>query len=95
MTIELNVEANVAAPAGNTHLDTPTRQRPTVVKTPPVRSPISHAETHYVSKDNPPATYTVGSYLAARLSQIGLKHHFVVAGSAFDEQRHEADLLLQ
>jgi pyruvate decarboxylase len=25
-------------------------------------------------------TYTVGSYLAARLSQIGLKHHFVVAG---------------
>jgi pyruvate decarboxylase len=24
--------------------------------------------------------YTVGSYLAARLSQIGLKHHFVVAG---------------
>ncbi len=25
-------------------------------------------------------TYTVGSYLAARLSQIGLKHHFAVAG---------------
>ena len=25
-------------------------------------------------------TYTVGSYLATRLSQIGLKHHFVVAG---------------
>ncbi len=25
-------------------------------------------------------TYTVGSYLAKRLSQIGLKHHFVVAG---------------
>ena len=25
-------------------------------------------------------TYTVGSYLAERLSQIGLKHHFVVAG---------------
>jgi indolepyruvate decarboxylase len=25
-------------------------------------------------------TFTVGSYLAARLSQIGLKHHFVVAG---------------
>ena len=24
--------------------------------------------------------YTVGSYLAARLSQIGLKHHFAVAG---------------
>ncbi len=25
-------------------------------------------------------TYTVGSYLAARFSQIGLKHHFAVAG---------------
>jgi pyruvate decarboxylase len=25
-------------------------------------------------------TYTVGSYLAARLSQIGLEHHFAVAG---------------
>ena len=25
-------------------------------------------------------TYTVGGYLAARLSQIGLKHHFAVAG---------------
>ena len=25
-------------------------------------------------------TYTVGSYLAERLSQIGLKHHFAVAG---------------
>ena len=25
-------------------------------------------------------TYTVGSYLAARLTQIGLKHHFVVPG---------------
>jgi pyruvate decarboxylase len=25
-------------------------------------------------------TYTVGSYVAARLSQIGLKHHFAVAG---------------
>jgi pyruvate decarboxylase len=24
--------------------------------------------------------YTVGSYLAARRSQIGLKHHFAVAG---------------
>jgi TPP-dependent 2-oxoacid decarboxylase len=25
-------------------------------------------------------TYTVGSYLATRLHQIGLKHHFAVAG---------------
>ena len=28
----------------------------------------------------PTKVYTVGSYLAARLSQIGLKHHFAVAG---------------
>jgi pyruvate decarboxylase len=25
---------------------------------------------------------TVGSYLAARLSQIGVKHHFAVAGDS-------------
>jgi pyruvate decarboxylase len=25
-------------------------------------------------------TYTIGSYLAARFSQMGLKHHFAVAG---------------
>ena len=30
-------------------------------------------------KETVPA-YTVGSYLAARFSQIGLKHHFAVAG---------------
>ena len=24
--------------------------------------------------------YTIGTYLATRFSQIGLKHHFVVAG---------------
>jgi pyruvate decarboxylase len=28
----------------------------------------------------PAKTYTVGSYLAARFTQIGLKHHFAVAG---------------
>jgi len=25
-------------------------------------------------------SYTVGTYLATRLSEIGLKHHFAVAG---------------
>ncbi|WP_454859322.1 alpha-keto acid decarboxylase family protein [Rhizobium binxianense] len=29
---------------------------------------------------SPAGQYTVGTYLAARLSQIGLKHHFAVAG---------------
>jgi hypothetical protein len=50
--------------------------------------------------------YTVGSYLAARLSQIGLRHHFAVAGDfnlvLLDQlltnkelQRAAAGLLLQ
>jgi hypothetical protein len=30
--------------------------------------------------DQMSGTFTIGSYLAARLVQIGLKHHFVVAG---------------
>jgi pyruvate decarboxylase len=33
-----------------------------------------------VRTPQPAKTYTVGSYLAARFSQIGLKHHFAVAG---------------
>ncbi|MBC7787792.1 MAG: alpha-keto acid decarboxylase family protein [Methylophilaceae bacterium] len=33
-----------------------------------------------IRNNNTIETYTVGSYLATRLSQIGLKHHFVVAG---------------
>ena len=40
--------------------------------------------THTMTKKNDVAkqtkTYSVGSYLAERLSQIGLKHHFAVAG---------------
>jgi indolepyruvate decarboxylase len=40
--------------------------------------------------------YTVGSYLAARLSQIGLKHHFAVAGdynlALLDELLKQPDL---
>ena len=40
--------------------------------------------------------YTVGSYLGARLSQIGLKHHFAVAGdynlALLDELSKHPDL---
>jgi hypothetical protein len=32
-------------------------------------------------------TYTIGSYLATHLSQIGLKHHFAVAGDYFGRSR--------
>ena len=41
------------------------------------------ASRHRVSPSNgnsQPATVTIGSYLAKRLEEIGLKHHFVVAG---------------
>jgi thiamine pyrophosphate-dependent acetolactate synthase large subunit-like protein len=42
------------------------------------------------------AMYTVGSYLGARLSQIGLKHHFAVAGdynlALLDELSKHPDL---
>lgn len=47
-------------------------------------------------KETPALPYTVGSYLAARLSQIGLKHHFAVAGDytlvLLDELLTNADL---
>jgi pyruvate decarboxylase len=33
-----------------------------------------------MTEQQPHAGYTIGSYLAARLEQIGLKHHFAVAG---------------
>jgi TPP-dependent 2-oxoacid decarboxylase len=32
--------------------------------------------------------YTVGSYLTARLSQIGLKHHFAEAAVANHDVQH-------
>ena len=46
-------------------LDTPTHVMP-------------KTRRHVVAEET--KTYTVGSYLAERLSQIGLKHHFAVAG---------------
>jgi pyruvate decarboxylase len=76
----MTIEPNTAIPSGHMHLDAPTKQRPSVAKSPPVRSPAVDAETRPVAQRDAAKTYTVGSYLAARLSQIGLKHHFVVAG---------------
>jgi len=38
------------------------------------------AQTTTPRGDGGTGTVTVGSYLATRLAQIGLKHHFVVAG---------------
>jgi len=76
----MTIETNSAVPTGVTHLDAPTKERPNVAKASPARSPVVDSETRPVTKGTADATYTVGSYLAARLSQIGLKHHFVVAG---------------
>ena len=44
----------------------------------PVGPPVPQGSP--TEKSDAVVTYTVGSYLAARSSQIGLKHHFVVAG---------------
>ncbi len=76
----MTIETNAAIASGHARLDAPTRQPPAKAKSPPVRSPGTSVETRPVAKGNMPTVYTVGSYLAARLSQIGLKHHFVVAG---------------
>ena len=38
------------------------------------------AQTTTPRGDGVTGTVTIGSYLATRLEQIGLKHHFVVAG---------------
>lgn len=42
--------------------------------------PKVDTKTQKTDNDKAVVTHTVGSYLATRLSQIGLKHHFVVAG---------------
>lgn len=41
---------------------------------------VVDADERPAFKETSEMTYTVGKYLAARLSQIGLKHHFTVAG---------------
>ncbi|NEU14692.1 alpha-keto acid decarboxylase family protein [Methylobacterium sp. BTF04] len=51
-----------------------------MTKRPPVRSLEIDVKTSPVGKSNLDTGYTVGSYLGSRLAQIGLKHHFAVAG---------------
>lgn len=53
-----------------------------MITTTEVRTKRSEAQNHSsTAKDNLSAsTVTIGSYLATRLEQIGLKHHFAVAG---------------
>lgn len=67
-------------PAGRKHFDSPTKKVPATGKHLPPHSAKVNAKTQPIGTDTDAVTYTVGSYLAARLSQIGLKHHFVVAG---------------
>jgi pyruvate decarboxylase len=42
--------------------------------------PVELKQAQKADDHAPTKAYTVGSYLSARLSQIGLKHHFAVAG---------------
>jgi hypothetical protein len=42
--------------------------------------PVELKQVQKADDHAPTKAYTVGSYLSARLSQIGLKHHFAVAG---------------
>lgn len=71
---------SVLASNSSLNLDHPVVHRPPVAKT--SKSQITESETQERTRLRSPQeeTYTVGSYLALRLSQIGLKHHFVVAG---------------
>jgi indolepyruvate decarboxylase len=62
------------------NFDEPSKQR---LKAPAVLFPPLAAldvDPKLTGKDTGPVTFTVGSYLAARFVQIGLKHHFTVAG---------------
>jgi Thiamine pyrophosphate enzyme, N-terminal TPP binding domain len=46
----------------------------------PLAKPVELKQVQKADDHAPTKAYTVGSYLSARLSQIGLKHHFAVAG---------------
>ena len=48
--------------------------------TPKSSSPLTAAQETMSTPQSVQATYTIGSYLGTRLAQIGLKHHFAVAG---------------
>lgn len=76
----MTVELNAANASGHARLDAPSKRRAAVATAPAGRSPSKSVETQPVAEGGGSTSYTVGSYLAARLSQIGLQHHFVVAG---------------
>jgi len=71
-------EINADTVAERNELDRHAKPRPELSKVKPVGPPVPQGNPTETS--DAVATYTVGSYLAARFSQIGLKHHFVVAG---------------
>jgi pyruvate decarboxylase len=60
-------------------LDHETKLRPGTSKTAPAVA-IPRVKSGPAANSAASTTYTVGSYLAKRLSQIGLNHHFAVAG---------------
>jgi pyruvate decarboxylase len=60
-------------------LDHETKLRPGTSKTAPAVA-IPRVKAGPAANSAASTTYTVGSYLAKRLSQIGLNHHFAVAG---------------
>ena len=79
MTVEISTDVH----RGDTKFDWPDNKTPTAVARP------SKAGTKMRPNDLSDATaiYTVGSYLAAQLSQIGLKRNCSVAGNK--RRRHE------
>lgn len=72
-------QENTAADTG-LNLDQPDGHRPPVAKISKSKTASSVKLDGSSSGSPQEVTHTVGSYLATRLSQIGLKHHFVVAG---------------
>jgi pyruvate decarboxylase len=79
-TFTMKIEISGDVPSGRAQFDQPAKKPSITTKPPLARPPIADTEIRPVAKSDATLTYTVGSYLAARLSQIGLKHHFVVAG---------------
>jgi hypothetical protein len=56
---------------------------------------LERASDERRAKQSTPTQQTVGSYLAAPLSQIGLKHHFAVPATALpvQQQRRNSDAI--
>ena len=47
---------------------------------PRTKQPAAQQHSSTANGNSPASPVTIGSYLATRLEQIGLKHHFAVAG---------------